>query len=77
MACFVCIVYIKSSIDVSNLSIFRSIIHLNVKLCKKNNKNNKFSLKCIQHNSWGKIPCHGRDLGCDSAIIGAIPWDPR
>ena len=28
-----------------NLSIFRSIIHLNIKLCKKNNKNNKFSLR--------------------------------
>ena len=36
MTCLFCIVYIKPSTNACNLSIFRSIIHLNIKLCKKN-----------------------------------------
>ena len=32
---FICIVYIKPSVNASTLSIFRSIIQLDIKLCKK------------------------------------------
>ena len=39
---FICIVYMKPSINASNQSIFRSIIHLDIKLCKKNRKKTKF-----------------------------------
>ena len=51
---FICIEYIKPFINVSNLSIFRSIIHLNIKLCKKKNKNNKFSLRIHPTQLLGK-----------------------
>ena len=41
---FICIVHIKPSINASSLSIFRSIIHLNIKLCKKNRTKTTISL---------------------------------
>ena len=78
----ICIVYTKPSINVSNLSIFRSIIHLNIKLCEKNNKNNKFSLRMHSTQLLGK-KYHATaaalawycNYGRDSVIM--IPWDPR
>ena len=56
MAClFVLYIYIKPSINASNRSIFRSIIHLNIKLCKKNRtKTTNCLWEYIQHNSWRK-----------------------
>ena len=71
--------YISKTFYISNLSIFRFIIHLNIKLCKKNRKKTQQILSKNAFNTTlgEKIPHHGRDLGHDSAIMGAIPWDPR
>ena len=72
----------KPSVNSSNQSIFRSIIDLDIKLCKKNNKNNKFFLRIHSTQLLGKkyhamavtlgVIC---DHGRDSMI--AIPWNPR
>ena len=72
---FICIVYyIKPSINASNLSIFRSIIHFNIKLCNKTEQNQQILSKNAFNTTLGeKTPRHGRDLGRDSAIMGVIP----
>ena len=39
---------------------------------KTEKKQNFFFEKYIQHSSWGKIPCHGRDLWCDFVIMAGF-----
>ena len=53
---------------------FRSIIHLNIKLCKNTDKKLQIHSETAFSTTLGeKIPRHGRNLGRDSAIMGAIP----
>ena len=63
-----CILYIKPSVNSSNRSIFRSIIHLDIKLFnvrKTEQKQQIFSKNTFNTTLGEKIPCRGRDLGCD------------
>ena len=74
MACL--FVYIKPSINASDLSIFRSNIRSRISsyLRKAEQKQQILSKNTLNTTLEEKIPCHGCYLGCDSVIMGMIPW---
>ena len=54
--------------------MFRSIIHLNISYVRKTEQKQQVLSKNAFNRTLGeKITSHGRDLGRDSAIMGAIP----
>ena len=55
--------------ELYNLSICRSMIHLNIKLCKKNRKQQILSKNAFNTTLGEKTPRHGCVLGRDSMIM--------